>query len=185
MGQTAEVLAREWRITREQQDAFAVQSHLKAVAAAQRLREETFDVVTPTGVLREDEGVRPDSSLEKLAKLKPVFEKTLGTVTAGNSSQVTDGAVALLCGDPARGAELGLPVLGFVERFAYAGLDPARMGLGPVHAIDRLYAGAPVPWSTFDPVAINEAFAAQLLACLAASQDPGLAQRDLGPPAPP
>jgi len=75
MGQTAEVLAREWKITREDQDAFAMASHLKAAAAAQRLREETFDVVTKTGVLRDDEGVRPDSSMEKLAKLRPAFEK--------------------------------------------------------------------------------------------------------------
>jgi acetyl-CoA C-acetyltransferase/acetyl-CoA acyltransferase len=180
MGQTAEVLAREWKISRAAQDAFAVESHRKALAAAPRLREETFDVVTKTGVLRDDEGVRPDSSTEKLAKLRPVFEKTLGTVTAGNSSQVTDGAVALLCGDPARGQELGLPVLGFVERFAYAGLDPARMGLGPVHAIDRLYPGAPIPWPSFDLVEINEAFAAQVLACLAASESSDFAKKELG-----
>src|SRR4029079_7467063 len=101
-----------------------------------------------------------------------------------NSSQITDGAVALLAGDEARGRELGLSPLGFVESFAYAGLDPARMGLGPVHAIDRLYAGAPVPWSSFDLVEINEAFAAQVLACLAASEDAGFAQRELGRPAP-
>jgi acetyl-CoA acetyltransferase family protein len=179
MGQTAEVLAREWKITREAQDAFAMASHLKAAASAQKLREETFDVVTKTGVLRDDEGVRPDSSMEKLAKLRPAFEKTLGTVTPGNSSQITDGAVALIAGDEARGRELGLPVLGYVESFAYAGLDPARMGLGPVYAIDRLFAGAPVPWSTFDLVEVNEAFAAQVLACLKASDDPAFASTHL------
>jgi acetyl-CoA C-acetyltransferase/acetyl-CoA acyltransferase len=184
MGQTAEILAREWRIDREAQDRFALQSHRKAAAAKAWLREETFDVVTKTGVLRDDEGVRPDSSMEKLAQLRTVFEKTLGTVTAGNSSQVTDGAVALLVGDEARGRELALPVLGFVERFAYAGLDPARMGLGPIHAVDRLFAGEPVPWPTFDVVEINEAFAAQVLACLAASQDAGFAKRQLGRDAP-
>jgi acetyl-CoA acetyltransferase family protein len=180
MGQTAEVLAREWKISREEQDAFAVSSHLKAVAAAARLREETFDVVTKTGVLRDDEGVRPDSSLEKLAKLRPAFEKTLGTVTPGNSSQITDGAVALLVGDEVRGRELGLPLLGWVESFAYAGLDPARMGLGPVYAIDRLFAGAPVPWPSLDLVEINEAFAAQVLACLKAADDAAWCQKELG-----
>jgi acetyl-CoA acetyltransferase family protein len=183
MGQTAELLAREWNITREEQDAFALASQQKAAAAAARLREETFDVVTKTGVLRDDEGVRPDSSMEKLAKLKPAFEKTLGTVTPGNSSQITDGAVALLAGDEARGRELGLSPLGFVESFAYAGLDPARMGLGPLYAIDRLFAGAPVPWSSFDLIEINEAFAAQVLACLKAAQDAGFAQK-LGRSAP-
>jgi acetyl-CoA C-acetyltransferase/acetyl-CoA acyltransferase len=183
MGQTAEVLAREWKITRAMQDAFAVSSHLKATAAVAALREETVDVVTKTGVLRDDEGVRPDSSVEKLAKLKPVFDRTLGTVTAGNSSQITDGAVAVLAGDEARGRELGLPVLGYVESFAYAGLDPARMGLGPLHAIDRLFPGAAVPWPTFDVVEINEAFAAQVLACIEAAKDPGFA-RTLGRPAP-
>jgi acetyl-CoA acetyltransferase family protein len=180
MGQTAEVLAREWKITREAQDAFALESQRKAAAAAPRLREETFDVVTKAGVLRDDEGVRPDSSLEKLAKLKPAFERTLGTVTPGNSSQITDGAVALLAGDEARGRELGLPLLGYVHSFAYAGLDPARMGLGPVYAIDRLFAGVPVPWATLDLVEINEAFAAQVLACLKAADDPAFCLRELG-----
>lgn len=184
MGQTAEVLAREWGITRAMQDAFALASHQKAAAAQARLREETFDVVTKTGVLRDDEGIRPDSSLEKLAKLRPAFEKTLGTVTPGNSSQITDGGVALLAGDEARGKALGLTVLGYVESFAYAGLDPARMGLGPLYAIDRLFAKKPVPWNEFDLVEINEAFAAQTLACLRASPDPAFAKRELGRDAP-
>ncbi|HYC76985.1 MAG TPA: thiolase family protein [Planctomycetota bacterium] len=180
MGQTAELLAREWNVTREEQDAFAAESHRRALAAREKLREETCDVVSATAHLRDDEGVRTESTPERLARLKPVFERSHGTVTAGNSSQVTDGAVALLVGDDAAGRAFGLAPLGYVERFAYAALEPERMGLGPAYAIDRLYDGAEVPWSRIDLVEINEAFAAQVLACLRAASDAEWCREELG-----
>ncbi len=180
MGVTAEILAREWNVSRADQDAFAAGSHSRALAARENLRSETFDVVTKAGVLRDDEGVRTDSTPERLAKLSTVFEKVQGTVTAGNSSQVTDGAVALLVGSEARGRELGLSPLGWLDGYAYAGLDPARMGLGPLFAIDRMFAGKPVPWNEIDLVEINEAFAAQVLACVRAAADPAFARDKLG-----
>ncbi len=180
MGQTAEILAREWNVTREEQDAFAVRSHLRATAAKDKFRTETFDVVAKAGLVRDDEGVRPDSSVEKLARLKPVFEKTQGTVTAGNSSQVTDGGVALLVGNEDRGRELGLSPLGWLDGYAYAGLDPRRMGLGPVYAISKLFAGRSVPWDQLDRIEINEAFAAQVIACVRAAPDAAFAREHLG-----
>jgi acetyl-CoA acetyltransferase family protein len=185
MGQTAELLAREWNVTRAEQDAFAADSHRKALAARERLREETFDVVTATGVLRDDEGVRTDSTPEKLGKLRAVFDKTAhASVTAGNSSQITDGAVALLVGEEAAGKAAGLDVLGRLRDYAYAALEPERMGLGPLYAVDRLFRGAPIPWSEIDLLEINEAFAAQVLACERAAADAAWCRTKFGRPAP-
>ena len=112
-----------------------------------------------------DNGPRTDSSIQGLAKLRPVFEK-YGTVTAGNSSQVTDGAVSLLVMSEARAAELGLKPLGILTHYAYTGCDPARMGLGPVSAIAAASKWAGLSVDDADLVEINEAFAAQVLAVL-------------------
>ncbi|MAG58137.1 MAG: acetyl-CoA C-acyltransferase [Planctomycetes bacterium] len=169
MGETAELLARDWHLSREAQDAFAARSHEKALAGREQLRDETFDVVHDRGVLRDDEGVRTDSTPERLARLRTVFQKKHGTVTAGNASQITDGAVALLVGDEDMVREIGTDPLGRLESYAYAGCDPARMGLGPVHAAHRLFPNAPVP--ECDVYEINEAFAAQVLACCHAGRD--------------
>ncbi len=140
MGETAELLAREHSITRELQDAFAVESHARALAARDKLAEEICPVF-PTGKaakpITADNGPRKDQSPEVLAKLKPVFDRRTGTVTAGNSSQITDGAVALLVMSEAKAAELGCKPLGVLTGYAYAGCDPARMGLGPVYAIAK------------------------------------------------
>ena len=172
MGQTAELLAREWSITREEQDAFAAESHRRALAAKDALQEETFDVVTAAGLLRDDEGVRTDSTPERLGRLKPAFDKTAhASVTAGNSSQITDGAVALLVGEESAGRAAGLTPLGSLTNYAYAALEPERMGLGPVYALDKLFKGRPVPWDAVDVVEINEAFAAQTIACVRAAAD--------------
>jgi acetyl-CoA acetyltransferase family protein len=168
MGETAEVLARELGIGRDEQDAFALRSHLHAAAATDKLAEEivpAYDTSRGVAVLR-DNGVRPQQTIEALAKLRPVFEKETGTVTAGNSSQITDGAVALLVGTESVARELNVEPLGLLEGFAYAGCEPERMGLGPVFAIERLLERLHRTIEEADLVEINEAFAAQVLAVL-------------------
>jgi acetyl-CoA acetyltransferase family protein len=175
MGQTAEVLAREFGITREMQDAFALRSHLRAVSAGKL--EEVVPVLTAKGAVVEDNGIRPNSTLEKLAMLPPLFEKSHGTVTAGNSSQITDGAVALLVASEAKVNELGVEPLGRLVDYAATGCDPKRMGLGPVSAMDRVLHRTPYKLSDFDLVEINEAFAAQVLAVVKAISEPTAARR--------
>jgi acetyl-CoA acetyltransferase family protein len=162
MGQTAELLARERAISREVQDAFALRSHTRAAAAASLRAEEIIPVFSPAGPVTEDNGVRPQTTPESLAKLPPVFDRPHGTVTAGNASQLTDGAVALLVMSEAKANALHLTPLGRLSHYAYAGCDPARMGLGPVPALKK--AGRPLVEA--DVVEINEAFAAQVLAVL-------------------
>jgi acetyl-CoA acetyltransferase family protein len=168
MGETAEILAREFEIGREEQDAFALRSHQRAAAAAKKLAEEivpVYDTSRGTAVLH-DNGVRPQQTIEALAKLRPAFEPQTGTVTAGNSSQITDGAVALLVGTESAARELNVEPLGVLEGFAYAGCDPQRMGLGPVFAIERLLERLHRTIEDADLIEINEAFAAQVLAVL-------------------
>ena len=163
MGETAEILARENGISREMQDEFAVQSNLRAVAAHDKLAEEICPVYVNGNAIVDDNGPRADTSIIALGKLKPVFDRRYGTVTAGNSSQITDGAVALLVMTEEKAAELGFgQPLGRLAEYAYTGCDPARMGLGPVSAIRK--AGRPL--AVADLIEINEAFAAQVLAVL-------------------
>jgi len=162
MGETAELLARELNIPRAEQDRFAVESHRKAVAAKDRLREEITPVFTEQGAVEADNGVRPDTSEETLAKLRPAFDRRYGSVTPGNSSQISDGAVALLMMTEERAAKLGFTPLGRIVRWAWAGCDPRRMGLGPVAAISA----AGLDPAEADVIEINEAFAAQVLAVL-------------------
>jgi acetyl-CoA C-acetyltransferase/acetyl-CoA acyltransferase len=162
MGETAELLAREFAISREEQDAFALQSHERALAGAEKLGEEICAVYAAKTVTR-DNGPRAEQSMSILAGLRPVFDKH-GTVTAGNSSQITDGAAALLVMGEDRAKELGFKPLGVLIDYAYAGCDPARMGLGPVFAIDRLERRSGLGAGQADIVEINEAFAAQVLA---------------------
>lgn len=169
MGQTAELLAREFGIDRECQDAFALASHQNAAAAREKLREEMCPVYLPDakeGFVLDDNGIRENQSAEALAKLRPVFEKNTGTVTAGNSSQITDGAVAMLVMTAAKAKALGFEPLGRLVDHAYAGCDPKRMGLGPAYAIRKLSERAGLKPSDADVVEINEAFAAQVLAVL-------------------
>jgi acetyl-CoA acetyltransferase family protein len=178
MGETAEVLAREFKIGRAAQDAFALRSHQRAAEAEARLAEEitpAYDTELGVAVLR-DNGVRPNQTLEALAKLRPVFEKETGTVTAGNSSQITDGAAALLIGTEAAASSLGLEPLGAIRGFAYTGCDPKRMGLGPVYAIKRLLEQLRLSIGDADLVEINEAFAAQVLAVLRKLRDEGIGE---------
>ncbi len=179
MGQTAELLAREGGISREAQDAFALRSHQRATAAREKLAQEIAPVFLPDGsMVCEDNGPRTAQSAEALAALRPVFEKRYGTVTAGNASQISDGAVALLVMSERRAEALGLPPLGRLVESATVGCDPARMGLGPVPAI-RALAERGYRYEAADVVEINEAFAAQVLAVQAAL--PGLEAERLNP----
>ena len=171
MGETAELLAREGPITREQQDAFALQSHERALAAEARLAAEICPVFLNGHAIIKDNGPRSDQSMAVLGGLRPIFEK-YGSVTAGNSSQITDGAAALLVMTEARAAELGCKPIGALTGYAYTGCDPARMGLGPVSAIAKANQLAGLKMEDADLVEINEAFAAQVLAVLARTPVP-------------
>jgi acetyl-CoA acetyltransferase family protein len=170
MGQTAEVLGREFEITREAQDQFALKSHSKAIAGRERLGEEITPVFltrakSGPGFMAQDNGPRENQTMEALAKLKPVFEPRTGTVTAGNSSQITDGAVALLLMTEKGLKQTGLTPLGQLLDYAYVGLDPARMGLGPAYAINRAEQQCGLRVKDADLIEVNEAFAAQVIAC--------------------
>ena len=170
MGSTAEIVAKRFGITRQMMDEFAVESHRRvAFAQDNGLMTEVEPMYGPDGtVYAADDGVRRDSAVDKLAKLKPVFDKTYGNVTAGNSSQVTDGAAMLILasGDVVR--EYGLKPLGRIVDTHWGALDPSEMGLGPVHAITPLLMRHGLTWDDIDAAEINEAFAAQVLGCLAA-----------------
>ncbi len=172
MGETAENVAEKFRISREAQDAFALQSHQRAVAAMQggRFKGEIVPVVVPQRkgdpmIVDADEGPRPDTSLDKLARLKPAFREG-GTVTAGNASQVNDGAAALLLASHAKARELGLQPIARVIATGVAGVHPSYMGMGPVPATRKALARAGLRLEQVDLVELNEAFAAQSLACL-------------------
>ena len=184
MGDTAELLAREGGITREMQDAFAVGSHLKAAAAAERLAEEITPVYQAGKPILADNGVRANQTMEALAKLKPVFDRKFGSVTAGNASQLTDGAVALLVMSEEKASALGCQPLGFLAGYAYAGCDPTRMGLGPVHAIHAAEERHGLGLKDADLIEINEAFAAQVIACQQAAASEKFARKVLGRPRP-
>jgi acetyl-CoA acetyltransferase family protein len=181
MGDTAELLAREHGLERGLQDAFALESHTRALDARERLAEEICPVYTPKGtVIAQDNGPRKDQSLEMLAKLRPVFDRKNGTVTAGNSSQITDGAVALLVMTEEKASELNLTPIGALRGYAYAGCDPSRMGLGPVYAIAKAEEKTGLTLEDADLVEINEAFAAQVLAVLKCMRSDEFAQKHLG-----
>jgi acetyl-CoA acetyltransferase family protein len=182
MGETAELLAREFRLTREEQDAFALRSNQRAIAARDMLAQEICPVFLPAkaGAVTQDNGPRENQSREALARLKPVFERRTGTVTAGNASQVTDGAVALLVMSEQRAAQLGFSPLGVLAGYAYAGCDPSRMGLGPAFAMARAEAQTGLTLADADLIELNEAFAAQTLAVLKCAQSGQFARNFLG-----
>lgn len=174
MGQTAENVARRYKISREDQDAFALQSQHKWAAAKSegRFDDEIVPVMVPQRmgdpvIIDTDEHPRPDVTLEKLARLRAVFaDDDLGTVTAGNSSGINDGAAALLLVEIDTAARLGLIPLAIVGRSAAVGVDPAYMGLGPVPATKTVIERAGVTLDQIDIIELNEAFAAQALACI-------------------
>ena len=167
MGETGENVAERYGISRQDQDEFALRSHQRAVAAGEdgRFAEEIVPVETPGhGRLERDEGPRPDTSLEKLAKLAPAFREG-GTVTAGNSSTLNDGAACLLIGTRAASEQLGAEPLARIVSFGVSGVDPALMGMGPAEAIPKALAAADLGLEDVELVEINEAFASQVLAC--------------------
>ena len=171
MPETAENLVRDHGITREECDAFAMRSHQRAAAAWRegRFADELVSVPVPQKkgeplVFAQDEGIRPDTSMESLAKLKPVLKG--GTVTAGNASQQNDAAAACLVVAEDKLAELGLEPSAYLVGWAAAGCDPARMGIGPVPAVAKLFARTGLSFAQMDLVELNEAFAAQALAVL-------------------
>lgn len=173
MGQTAENLVYQFGLAREELDQYALQSHQKATLA----RKNGFlEEITPLfdwrgNVMVVDNGVREESSLSKLANLKPVFDKPFGQVTAGNSSQVSDGAAFLILASAEAVKKYGLPVMGRMVDAIWTGLDPAVMGLGPVYAIQKLLSKNQLSSQDIDFWEINEAFSAQILACLQAMED--------------
>jgi acetyl-CoA acetyltransferase family protein len=185
MGNTAELVAQRFGIGRRAMDAWALQSHQRA-AAAQRdgvLADEIVPIVPPPQYRRPvatDDGIRTEQTLDALARLRPVFDRREGDVTVGNSCQITDGAVALLCTSVARAKALGLAPLAVVRGAATVGLSPATMGLGPVHATPRALAEAGLGLDDIDLVELNEAFAAQVLGCLEAFADDTYCRRDVG-----
>ncbi|KAA1261410.1 3-ketoacyl-CoA thiolase [Rubripirellula obstinata] len=183
MGQTAENIAMRYGITRDEQDEFALSSHKKAVAARDKLAEEI--VAVPVGpdyksVCEEDNGPRPEQTLKALGKLKPYFDRQSGTVTVGNACPITDGASAMLMMKESKADALGLTPLGFIKSYAYEGLDPAVMGLGPVHAISTALNKAAMELDQMSFVEINEAFAAQVIGCVKLIQCDDFAKKHLG-----
>ena len=183
MGQTAELLVKDFGLAREEQDRFALLSHQRATAAWDRcfFKGEVAPVSTTNGTnVEKDTGPRANQTSEALAKLKPLFEPASGSVTAGNSCPITDGACALLLLPPGRASGLGHAPLGFIRDYAVAGCEPRRMGLGPVHATHKLLTRHGLTLSDFDLFEINEAFAGQVLACQRAFASDKFAEEHFG-----
>jgi acetyl-CoA C-acetyltransferase len=183
MGQTAENVAYRFGITRREMDEYSARSHQRLLAAQKegRLEREIVPLFDTRGELYDkDDGVREDSTPENLAKLKPFFDRKYGNVTAGNSSQITDGAAWLVLASQAAIDRYRLPVLGRIVDSEWAGLDPAEMGLGPVHAATPLLRRNGLTLDAVDAWEINEAFAAQVLGCLRAWADDDYCRGELG-----
>lgn len=182
MGQTAENLATRFGISRADMDAYAARSHARVLAAREQGRlDEVVPLVDTRGTLyAHDDGVREDSTPERLARLRPVFDKPWGNITAGNSSQVTDGAAMLLLASADAVRRWNLQPLGRIVDAQWAALDPAQMGLGPVHAATPLLQRHGMGLNDPDLWEINEAFAAQVLGCLAAWNDESYCREHLG-----
>ncbi len=172
LGETAERVAERWSVSREDQDRFALQSQMRCAAAMQagRFDAELVPVPVPgrdgrTQLVTRDEHPRPDTTLEKLSRLAPAFRKD-GTVTAGNSSGINDGAAALLVMSARRAEALGLTPMARILATAVAGVDPSLMGIGPVPATRKALARAGLSTGQLDLIELNEAFAAQAVACI-------------------
>ena len=179
MGQTAEVLAREYHVSREDQDEFALKSHQKTIVAQDKgvFGEEITPVFLKDKVQSEDVGPRRNQTREALAKLKPFFDRRHGTVTPGNSCPITDGGAAVLVMTENKARELNLTPCARVVNYAFAGLDPSRMGLGPAYSVAKLLKKTGLHVSDIDLFEINEAFAAQVLANLKVFKDKSLQQK--------
>ena len=184
MGNTAENLSREFKITRTDQDKFSLQSHLNALDAIEngRFDDEIIPVQIPTKydeTITTDNGPRKGQTIEALQKLKPFFDRKLGTVTVGSSSQITDGAGACLLMRESTAKEKGITPLGYIRAYGYAGCDPHRMGLGPIYASHKVMRAQGLSMNDIDLVEINEAFAAQVLANVRAFESDSFAKEEL------
>lgn len=183
MGQTAENLAHLFNVSRSEMDGFALRSHERLAKAVEQglFEEEIVPLFDRDGTVYDrDDGLRIDSDIEKLAKLKPIFDRPFGSVTAGNSSQVSDGAALMLLASEQAIEQYDLPVLGRIVDIHWAALEPDQMGLGPVHAIAPLLQRNGLSIEMIDSWEINEAFAAQVLACLTALQSPEYMHSQVG-----
>lgn len=185
MGQTAEVISREQKVTRKEQDDFAFLSQQRAAEAnrTNRLADEIFPVPLPPKYQKfqtMDDGVRENQKREDLDKLKPVFEKETGQVTAGNSSQITDGAAAVLLMNEEEVARRNISPLGWVEYTVSIAIEPNRMGMGPVYAISKILKDNNLNLEDIDLIEINEAFAAQIVALEKAFASDDFAKKELG-----
>jgi acetyl-CoA acyltransferase len=167
MGMTAENVAQKYSISRREQEAFAVQSHAKAAAAQNmgKLKDEIVPITTPLGVVDKDGCIRPGTTAEKLAELKPAFDAN-GTVTAGTASPLTDGAAALLVTSEDYARAHNLPILARIKAIAVGGCAPELMGIGPVVATRKALKRAGLAMKDIDVIELNEAFASQSLACI-------------------
>jgi len=187
MGKTAERLAKDFGLTREQSDGFALRSHERAIKATHQGRFEREIVPhLPTGAKKNgrsvssDDSPRADQSMERLGKLRPYFEKPDGIVTVGNACGITDGAAALLVTTEERATQLGLQALARLRSFAWSGCDPSRMGLGPVYSSAHALDAAGCQLSDMGVIEVNEAFAAQVLACAEAFASDKWCNKHLG-----
>lgn len=183
MGKTAEILADRFKITREQMDEFSLQSHQRAAAAQDQgyFKDEIISLYASDGKVYDvDTGVRRDTTMEKLAKLKPYFDRKFGTVTAGNSAQVTDGAALVIVANQAAINKYHLPKLGRIVDVTWAGYQPEAMGLTPVFAVAELLKRNHLEFKDIDYWELNEAFASQALACFKAWADPEFCKTQLG-----
>ncbi len=182
MGETAENIATRFGISRAQMDAYAVASHQRLIRARQAGELDEIEVLYDDrgNFYAHDDGVREDSSVENLAKLRPAFDKKYGSVTAGNSAQITDGAAWLLLASADTISKYDLPVLASISDSQWAGLDPAVMGMGPVHAMTPIMQRHQFTIDDIDYWEINEAFATQVLGCIAAWCDDDYCRHELG-----
>ncbi len=182
MGHTAEILAHKFNISREEMDKYAVRSHQRLLAAHSegRLTEVETIYDWDGNVFDHDEGARPDSSVEKLAKLKPAFDRKYGKVTPGNSSQITDGAAWLILASEKAIKKHQLPIMGRIVDCHWAGNSPREMGLGPVYACTPLLKRNQLNLQKVDYIELNEAFAAQVIACCRAWADTEFCKKELG-----
>ena len=185
MGLTAENLANEFGISREEQDEYALLSHLKAQAAQDKniLDDEIHAIITKETSFFKDNGIRFNQNMQALEKLKPIFDKNAGTVTAGNSSQISDGACMLILSTQSKAKELGLKVLGCIKDYAYVGLEAKRMGLGPIYATKKLFDKTGTSLKDIDLIELNEAFSAQSLANIKAFNSNSFCKKTFNSPA--
>jgi acetyl-CoA acyltransferase len=187
MGDTAELLAKEWAISRNDQDKFALRSHQLAVAAQKNgiMAQEMTPVFLPPSykdVVEQDIGPRDGQSMEALGKLKPIFDRKNGTVTAGNSCPITDGAAMVLVMSREKAEALGYKPMARILSYAFAGLEPERMGLGPVYSSPIALRRAGLTLADMDYYELNEAFAAQVLSCAQAFESDKFAKEKLDLP---